>query len=653
MGLEFKTCPSMVCLKGLWGTGKTQRLARRVASLLKDGVSTSEILVVCASPDAVCTFSRRLRSELSEGAGDFFDLPRIATARELALETLGSDDARAFTGCNPRMLLPFEVNVLIEDVKTTGVSPKRLREMLKFFYRSLTEMADDDSAWLYSEEEEDVYATLKRHLDATRSLIEPQIANLAVKYLRAEATGAAAVERDSAPLLSFAHVLVDDFTFMSAASQVLCTLLARESLWIAGNPAASCEVFDSYPYAPGLHVFCEMPQVEIVPLCASFCDDVVVEAQRSLMVGDESYDDVRNLACSASACDTVVAVKEFDTAEEDVRATALRIKNRVDGGISPWEICVATQNARWRRSLARELERTGVFASSVFDARRLSSDERNLTLCVPARALCALALAADSHDSLAWRVWCGFGDYLLGSRIFSGLAKCTEEEKLPYDELLGQLATESPAEKVFLGDDVNASDVKHVIEAYCDARSLLDEVYRLEGRGLLEHICHHVSGHADANLCDAGAFQMLCALCAPVGERDDARTLFDRAIKRLTFPCFDGDGVRIGTFAQTLGLAPKVLVLSGFVNGIFPKASYFDAAKASIEQRAKMHTKDVRLMACVLGKVFDSLDIDYFDRADIQTAVSLKMRIDRIGLKDGERVAYVSPSEMLQAIPIK
>ena len=95
-----------------------------------------------------------------------------------------------------------------------------------------------------------------------------------------------------------------------------------------------------------------------------------------------------------------------------------------------------------------------------------------------------------------------------------------------------------------------------------------------------------------------------------------------------------------------MGLCPSVLVLSGFVNGHFPHSSYFDPERASIEKREKMRLADARLMSDVLCKPRQSVYIGWFDYVDLETAGRLKVLIDRIGLRSGKRVAYVSRSIM-------
>ena len=72
----------------------------------------------------------------------------VTTPRALALDVLSDAEAMRWSGREPRLLTAYEELFLLEDMKACGLRPKRLREMLKFFYRSWTELADDDPNWL-------------------------------------------------------------------------------------------------------------------------------------------------------------------------------------------------------------------------------------------------------------------------------------------------------------------------------------------------------------------------------------------------------------------------------------------------------------------------------------------------------------------------
>ena len=228
------------------GCGKTQQLIERVCSLLSGGEKAGNVLVLCATPQACESFTLRLNAA-GEEAGVNADEIAVTTPRALALEVLSDAEAVRWSGREPRLLTAYEELFLLEDMKVSGLRPKRLREMLKFFYRSWTELADDDPNWLLPGEESNVHTLLKDNLALTRSIVEPEAGNLAVNYLRGHA-GAVAAH-------SFAHVLVDDYQRISKASQLLAGLMATETLTIAGDRTACVQVYDSYPYAAGLDEF--------------------------------------------------------------------------------------------------------------------------------------------------------------------------------------------------------------------------------------------------------------------------------------------------------------------------------------------------------------------------------------------------------------
>ena len=251
--LESECVADGACVNGLIrhvtvggsGTGKTGRLVARAATLVGEGTDPAQIIVFCASPVARDELRRRLADELAaRGLAQKAESLAITTMREFALGLLGSDAARAFTRRDARILTGYETNVMLEDLKTCGVRPGRLKEMLKFFYRGWTELADDDPTWLCLEEEQEVHSLLMACLAGMRGMLEPEVSNLAVRYLRSDAAARAAVTR--------AHVLVDDYQALSRASQQLARMVCGDELWVAGDEDASMQVFESYPYAAGL-----------------------------------------------------------------------------------------------------------------------------------------------------------------------------------------------------------------------------------------------------------------------------------------------------------------------------------------------------------------------------------------------------------------
>ncbi len=246
MTLELAPTPTAVLIEGGVGCGKTAALIARVAALLEDGAAPEDMLVLTATPDA----ARVLAARLIEAVGERGGAIEVTCTRDVALGLLASEEGRAFSGRAGRLVTPVELGFIMEDMKVSGLKQRRLREMLKFFYRNWTELAggaDDDDRWLIPGEEADTHALLKDVLRFTGGILEPEASAMAVRFLPACPEVLASAQR--------AHVLVDDYQMHSRASQHLANLLARDSVIVAADPAAVVEVFDSYPYGEGIGEF--------------------------------------------------------------------------------------------------------------------------------------------------------------------------------------------------------------------------------------------------------------------------------------------------------------------------------------------------------------------------------------------------------------
>ena len=353
------------------GTGKTQRLVERAAALLAENAAAGNVLVLCATPQAARLFSERLTARVGakRAAG-----ATVATARALALDVLADDGARRWSGREPRLLTAFEETFLMEDMKVSGLRPKRLREMLKFFYRSWTELADDDPDWLLPGEEADVHTLLKENLVFMRAVIEPEAANLAARYLR---------EHDEARAAhSYAHVLMDDYACASRASQTLANLVATCSITVAGDAETCIETYDSYPYAAGIDEF-----LATHPDAA--CEHLDADAP----------DAVERVALAS------------DTPEAEFEQVARTVAEAVAAGTPARQIVVAVPNSVWSRNIATALHARGVPTEALAISQPLRGDVRDNARCTPARIATALNLVANPDDTAAWRCWGGFGDY--------------------------------------------------------------------------------------------------------------------------------------------------------------------------------------------------------------------------------------------------
>ena len=538
------------------GCGKTQALIERVVAAAESaeaaassdapgstpaGAAANSILVLCASPQAALAFSQRLATASPAAAA----AATVTTPRALALSVLSDAEAIRWSGRDPRILTAYEELFLLEDMKVSGLRPKRLREMLKFFYRSWTELADDDENWLLAGEETNIHDLLKANLSFMRAIAEPEAANLAVNYLRSH-DGARAAH-------GFDHVFIDDYQLASRASQQLAGLVARESITIAGDRTACVQVYDSYPYAAGIDEFAaEHPAAECVELNES--RNCAASAAAANALQDELAECAEKAAANAAAiaaanaaaggsagaangavdADATAAEKvpapalilasenseageavvlNFDRPEDEFIGLGEYVSGLVGEGVSADEIVIATPNGTWGRNLGKAIASAGVPTAVLTDRQPVRGDIRDNGKCVPAHVLTALDLVADPNNALAWRCWCGYNDWLANSSAMSNLRDFADEHKLGLVDALSEAAGAQQAAGAALtgasaaaGSSATASKTDQVVggrrvaDAYAAGLALIEAAKGLKGEELLAKLTSLVTGDENAQI---------------------------------------------------------------------------------------------------------------------------------------------------------
>ena len=679
MTLELAPTPTAVLIEGGVGCGKTAALITRVATLLEDGAAPEDMLVLTATPDAARVLAARLIEVVGERGGTV----EVTCARDVALGLLASEEGRTFSGRAGRLVTPVELGFIMEDMKVSGLKQRRLREMLKFFYRNWTELAggaDDDDRWLIPGEEADTHALLKDVLRFTGGILEPEASAMAVRFLLACPEVLASAQR--------AHVLVDDYQMHSRASQHLANLLVRDSVIVAADPAAVVEVFDSYPYGEGIGEFtqanegCERIVLNESHACAAAAR-AASRLRTSLNAGaaplrdTETEDDAPSPSQSASSAsqdtaatpaipDRVAAAASFATLETDdpaaeMDAVADAVQGALEAGADPSSVYVLAFHPAWERRVARALAARGIAAAMPVRGRVAAGDYRDLDRCAPARLLTALALIADPADALAWRAWCGFGDYLANSAVFADMRAEADAQNQSLVAMLDEVATAAPAEG-FPGTGIG-----RVLDAYRAGHALIARAQGLEGDELIGAIASalNLTGESGEH-----AIQLVRALTAPEPKPavsaidtsfgtsvpapapDDAQTLITRARNRMSAPVFEAtEGcVLIGDSAHLTGRTPTTLVLTGFVNGFFPTRDYFDATVTTPDKQKLVRATDTRRLYTAAGKATQRLIASWFTSTSLVEAETLKLEIARAKLRRGERIAVTTPSIYLTEI---
>lgn len=615
------------------GTGKTQELINRAVKVLKQGAKATDVLVLCATPQAALAFKARLDAT-AEAAGVSATDVAVTTPRALALDVMGDAEAISWSGREPRLLTDYEKLFLLEDMKVSGLRPKRLREMLKFFYRSWTELADDDENWLLAGEESNIHELVKANLAFTRSILEPELGNLAVNYLRSHA-GARDVH-------AFAHVFVDDYQRISKASQLLAGLVARESLTIAGDRVACVEVYDSYPYAAGLDEFVDAhagaADVELIE-----CRTCAAGAQAAAkLLADPAVESVAfQPADNATAGATEVL--DFPEPENEFVGVAKRVADAVAEGLSPADVVVAVPNGIWARNITKALLAAKVPAHILTDRQPVRGDIRDNARCVPARVLTALDLVANPENALTWRCWCGYNDWLANSSAIANLRTYADERNGGLVAALRDVL--GGAQAVGTGEIDHVVGAKRVADAHAAGLSVIEAAAGLEGSALLDKLAELVTSEAGAT-----APAVVHSLCL-AGEDNSAAAMAARFRARLLAPTIDAaDAVQVVPYDQVAGLSPKMLVVAGFVAGFIPCREYYDSAEMPLDKQEREHEKDVRRVYALAGKASQKLVVSRFGMTDLETAGRLKLHIGRIRLQNGTRMCIIPPSDFTEQL---
>ncbi|WP_282191663.1 UvrD-helicase domain-containing protein [Adlercreutzia caecimuris] len=648
MALELSATPEAVLVEGAVGCGKTARLVARVGELLEGGAAPADILALAATPDAARVLRERLEAAWGERGRDV----EATCVRDVALGLLATDAGRAATGRAGRLVTPVELGFIMEDMKTSGLKKRRLREMLKFFYRSWTELAEGatgETDWLLAGEEAEVHGLLKAVLASTGGILEPELSAMALRFLLGSPEALADAQRP--------HVLVDDYQMLSRASQHLANLLARDSIAMAADPTAVVEVFESYPYGEGIGEFTQANPT---------CDRVELTESRACAAASQAASRLREdvspgaaplAGASAEPASTSFAALAADSPEAEMGAVADAVAAALASGTRPEDVYVLAFHPAWERSAARALAARGIAVTAPAPSRVAVGDYRDLTRCAAARLLTALGLVADADDALAWRCWCGFGDYLANSAAFADVRAEAAAEGRSLIAMLEDAAAAAPAEG-FPGTGIG-----RVVDAYRAGRALIARAQGLEGDELLAALAAELGLEGDAR---EQALAVVRALTAPESAPEDgastdaataaipadAADLIERARRRMSAPTFeDTEGrVLVGDLAHLAGRSPEVLVLAGFVNGFFPARDYFDATVTTPDKQKLVRDADTRRLYVAAGKPTRRLAASWFTAIDLVSAERLKLEIERVALRRGERVARVAPSIYLASL---
>ncbi len=251
---------------------------------------------------------------------------------------------------------------------------------------------------------------------------------------------------------------------------------------------------------------------------------------------------------------------KWNTPEDELAGIAELVVHDVKGGIEEKDICIVAPNKLWATTLAKETRQA---RREINIGRIPNAPGRRPARASRCRALVAwtkLCLLANPSDVVAWRCWCGIGNYLTNSDAWSGLMEFAANNGL---ELLRpwmrRRRSSRKGEEPFLRASAIAKGAcgrPGIHRARAPSR---------RGFALLKAI--GASGLA--------AFET----CEELAEGDeDAPALLAIARESLCAPVFGDDPhlVRIMGYGDMAGLSFERMYATGAVDGYIPSAASFE-----------------------------------------------------------------------------
>ena len=450
----------------------------------------------------------------------------------------------------------------------------------------MTELADEGKVWLISVEEKETFAFLQAELKFLQIVLEPELANLATKALRAS--------ENLKKRFTKAHIIVVDYQLLSRASQLLCHLLADESITAIADLSVYTEVYDSYPYLEGIDEFLSIN---------ANAETVVLDDQKP---------------------PTVEETWSWPTLEDELSGAPDRICEHVERLEAPESVGVICFHPKWYNKILLGIRARGVPARGFYAPLSLKGDIRRLSRSLVLRMVTALRLLDNPGDSMACRCWVGFGDRDTMNEAFVNAR----------DKALA----ENP--------DAVFADIVADREDWKNSTSFIGESSGKKGGLLLDFLAKTLSDSSDEKI------PPIMAGLLGLGKDAEPADMLELLEQQQFFPRFSTPkGVTVTTLESVAGLSFDKMILVGFVNGLFPHRSYFDIVEATANNLKNIEETENRRFKVLTSAMADKVEFSHFCEVEQYVAEELLLKSDRYYVNsDMIRISVVSLSVFGKAL---
>jgi hypothetical protein len=615
LGYAPLTCKGQVhIIEGPAGTAKTFELISYIEASLNEGTPAETILVCATTPSSATLLMHHLNHRLGAMAHNL----TITTMQGFELELLSRPDACKLMKRNARVLFPFEETFLIEDLKTTGTHPKRVKDMLRFFKKSWVDLEPFDEEWFFNTEEKTIYNNLVNQLAYRKAYLAGELPRQAWEYLQVTP-------------VTYSDVYVENFQLLSYASQACVASLAQNKLVVTTDPLLTSPALEEFPNPSGVSELAEAnPTSHKTLLTRSEHTQHVTRALNQYQA-DETLAHYTYMV-STNASEGTFEIETFENPQDETEGVVRLILSLLQQGEQAEEIALIGTSKRWLKLLKKACLKHNLPLRTI-NHLNFENSFAEPESCPLSRATLLMLLLANPSDTGALRAWCGYGDYLANSRIFDAL--CAQNYPLSLEGKVNLPEAET--------DVLLRQEQQRINSALEQGRNLRKALKKLRGNDLFEAAYESLGGQLPL---PSSVSSVLSAL-----PNNAEPAIIAHALQNTwLFPQFRGIGITLGTSQELCALSFENLIVSGLVNGLIPQREYFDPTSIERDKRPAMLERIQKELYAGLSTAHDNLYFATFKEASLEEAEALRLKIERVRLRHGVRMCEVKPSETIRTL---
>lgn len=352
---------------------------------------------------------------------------------------------------------------------------------------------------------------------------------------------------------------------------------------------------------------------------------MVAFAHAVLDSNSAAYDEAVTAGAIAPDDDRVAVIK-WPTREQEYDGVAVLVRRLMasDESFVPQDFYLAVADEATAQAVQDALYHHRLESTVALETDPLSGDPRTPTAAM--EAVTRLTLAADPDDLLAWRVWCALGQRGLATRPWLAFLAWVEENELSYGEALSLLteAADEPFESATA-----------VADALAQGRAFAAAATQLRGLSLLR-------------ACNPGGDRVFARLAGRVESDATPQELLERVEASARRQRFEDipSAVRVGSLGQLPGLAPRIVIVVGAVEGAWPRAGALDASVPE-HRREALIAQDRRRFAAALAEPRERVIVSLFSEMPEDEVRQSGCAVARVTPRNGVPMARLKPTRFI------